>query len=226
VIDMGRTGLAHGIIDISLPISQAMPVWPGDPRPELTPLTTLAVEGLQSSRLVLGTHTGTHLDAPRHFIPGGRTVDQLDLGVLVGACRVIEVGGTEAHISRADLQRVEWPPEGRLLLKTRNSQRPVSPTFTRDFAALDPSGADYICEQGLRLVGIDGPSVDAWEAGDFPSHRRLLGADILIVENLVLRHVAPGTYGLIAAPLNLRGADGCPVRALLVPAHVSPLAPR
>jgi arylformamidase len=222
---MEQTGLAHGIIDISLPITPAMPVWPGDPRPELTPLSTLEVDGLQSSRLVLGTHTGTHLDAPRHFIPGGRTVDQLDLGVLVGACRVIEVSGTEAHLSRADLQHVAWPPEGRLLLKTRNSQRPVRPRFSRDFTALDPSAADYICERGLRLVGIDGPSVDAWKAGDFPSHRRLLGADILIVENLVLRHVAPGTYGLIAAPLNLSGADGCPVRALLLPTHGSQLSP-
>jgi arylformamidase len=217
---MERTSLAHGIIDISLPISHAMPVWPGDPRPELTPLTTLEVEGLQISRLVLGTHTGTHLDAPRHFIPGGHTIDQLDLGVLVGVCRVIEVCGTETHISRADLQRVEWPPEGRLLLKTRNSQQPVGPTFARDFVALDSSGADYICERGLRLVGIDGPSIDAWDAHDFPSHRRLLGADILIVENLVLRHVVPGTYSLIAAPLNLSGADGCPIRALLIPAQV------
>jgi arylformamidase len=216
---MDIAGLAREIIDISLPISHAMPTWPGDPCPELTPVSSLAVEGVQVSRLVLGTHTGTHLDAPRHFIPGGRTVDQLDLGALVGLCRVVEIMSVAGHISRVDLQRVELHPGDRLLLKTRNSQQPAKPTFSPDFVALDRSGADYVCEQGVRVVGIDGPSIDAWEASDFPSHKRLLGADILIVENLVLRHVVPGLYGLIAVPLNITGADGCPIRALLTPVH-------
>jgi arylformamidase len=177
----------------------------------------LEAEGVQVSQLVLGTHTGTHLDAPRHFIPGGRTIDQLDLGTMVGVCRVVEVINAAERISRADLQHVELHPGDRLLLKTRNSQRPVGRAFSRDFVALDPSGADYVCEGGVGLIGIDGPSIDAWDASDFPSHKRLLGADILIVENLVLRHIMPGLYGLIAVPLNLTGADGCPVRALLTP---------
>jgi arylformamidase len=217
MVDMEITGLARGIIDISLPISCVMPIWPGDPRPQLTPVTSLEAEGFQVSQLVLGTHTGTHLDAPRHFIPGGRTIDQVDLDALVGVCRVVEVINTEGPISRADLQRVELHPGERLLLKTRNSQQPAGPTFTPHFVALDPSAADYVCEQGVRLVGIDGPSIDAWDASDFPSHKRLLGADILILENLVLRHVVPELYGLIAVPLNLIGADGCPIRALLTP---------
>jgi arylformamidase len=217
MIDMETIGLAQGIIDISLPISPAMPIWPGDPRPELVPIASLEVEGVQVSRLVLGTHTGTHLDAPRHFIPGGLTIDQLDLGALVGLCRVIEVISASGHISRADLQDVKLYPGDRLLLKTRNSLQSAGPTLTPDFVALDPSGADYACEQGVRLVGIDAPSIDAWDAGDFPTHKRLLSADILIVENLVLRHVVPGIYGLIAVPLNLTGADGCPIRALLTP---------
>ncbi len=210
-------GLKHAIIDISLPISCTLPIWPGDPRPQLTPVTSLDVEGVQVSQLSLGTHTGTHLDAPRHFIPGGRTIDQLDLDVLVGVCRVVEVINTEGPLSRTDLEHVELHPGERLLLKTRNSQQPLAPTFTPDFVALDSSGADYICELGVRVVGIDGPSIDAWDAGDFPSHKRLLGADILILENLVLRHVVPASYGLIAVPLNLIGADGCPIRALLTP---------
>jgi arylformamidase len=214
---MEITGPAHGIIDISLPIHRAMPIWPGDPCPELTPVTSLEVHGVQVSRLVLGTHTGTHLDAPRHFIPDGRTIDQLDLGALVGLCRVVEVIGVDGHISRADLQRVEPHPGDRLLLKTRNSHQPARGTFARDFTALEPSAADYLCERKVCLVGIDGPSIDAADVSDFPSHKRLLGTDILIVENLVLRHVMPGPYGLIAAPLNLTGADGCPLRALLSP---------
>jgi arylformamidase len=221
MVEMEVTDLALGIIDISLPISPAMPIWPGDPRPQLTPVTSLEVDGIQVSRLVLGTHTGTHLDAPRHFIPGGRTIDQLDLDALVGVCRVVEVINAVGPLSRADLQRVELDPGERLLLKTRNSRQATSVPFTADFVALDPSGADYLCERGVRLVGIDGPSIDAWDAGDFPSHKRLLGADILILENLVLRHVVPAIYGLIAVPLNLLGADGCPIRALLTP---NPLA--
>jgi arylformamidase len=180
-------------------------------------VTSLEADGVQVSRLVLGTHTGTHLDAPRHFIPRGRTIDQLDLGILVGLCQVIEVVGAEKHIARADLQRIKLHPGDRLLLKTCNSRQPGGPSFSPDFVALAPSGADYVCEQGVRLVGIDGPSIDPWNASDFPSHKRLLGADILIVENLVLRHVVPGVYGLIAVPLNLTGADGCPIRALLTP---------
>jgi arylformamidase len=212
---MEANGLLHGIIDISLPITPDMPIWPGDPRPECTLVTTLEADGVQVSQLILSTHTGTHLDAPRHFIPGGRTIDLLDLGALVGLCRVIEVVSAADQISRADLQRFELHPGDRVLLKTRNSRQPSEQTFALDFVALEPSAADYLCERGVRLVGIDGPSVDAWSASDFPCHKRLLGADLLIVENLVLRHVVPGIYGLIAVPLNLTGADGCPIRALL-----------
>jgi arylformamidase len=212
---MNTTGLSHDIIDISLPITREMPVWPGDPRPELTPMAGLEVDGVQVSRLVLGTHTGTHLDAPRHFIPGGRTIDSLDLGALVGLCRVLEVAGAEGHIARADLRRFTLQRGDRVLFKTRNSHQPAGQPFTPDFVALAPSAADYLCDQGVQLVGIDGPSVDAWDARDFPCHKRLLGADILLVENLVLRSVMPGIYGLIAVPLKLTGADGCPVRALL-----------
>jgi arylformamidase len=216
---MATNNLMHRVIDISLPIGPDTPIWPGDPGPNLRPLTTLERDGVQVSELVLGTHTGTHLDAPRHFIPGGRTIDQLDLAALVGLCRVIEVASGEACLSRDDLRRFQLQPGDRVLLKTRNSCRPATHAFALDFAALAPSAADYLCEQGVRLVGIDGPSIDAWDASDFFCHKRLLGDDILIVENLVLRYVMPGLYGLIATPLNIIGADGCPVRALLTPAQ-------
>ena len=216
---MDTTGLLPDIIDISLPITAEMPIWPGDPRPELTPVSTLEVEGVQVSQLILGTHTGTHLDAPRHFIPGGRTIDLLDLGALVGLCRVIQVTRTSGHICRADLQRFALQRGERVLLKTQNSCHPVGQTVGPDVTALAPAAADYLCEQEVRLVGIDGPSIDAWNASAFPCHKRLLGADILVVENLVLRDVTPGIYGMIAVPLNLTGADGCPIRALLTRAQ-------
>jgi len=212
---METTSLVHDIIDISLPISSEMPIWPGDPHPEFKVVSTLEMAGIQVSQLTLGTHTGTHLDAPRHFIPGGRTVDQLDLRTLVGLCQVIEVRHAVGHITRADLQGFELYPGERVLLKTRNSQQPAGQIFSSDFAALEPTAADYLCEQGVALVGIDGPSIDAGNANDFPCHKRLLGADMLVMENLVLREAAPGIYGLIAVPLNLIGADGCPIRALL-----------
>jgi arylformamidase len=212
---MESTGLIPDIIDISLPITSEMPTWPGDPRPEFKAVSTLDMAGIQVSQLTLGTHTGTHLDAPRHFIPGGRTIDLLDLCSLVGLCRVIEVGRAEGHIARADLQGSAFHPGDRVLLKTRNSHQPARQSLTPDFAALQPAAADYLCEQGVALVGIDGPSIDVGSSRDFPCHKRLLGTDILVLENLVLRGVLPGIYGLIAVPLNVIGADGCPIRALL-----------
>lgn len=205
------------ILDISFPISPDMPVWPGDPRPELELVVSLPHHGVQVSRLILSTHTGTHLDAPRHFIEGGATVDQLDLAALIGPCRVIEIIMHGSHITPEVLRTFNLEPAARILLKTGNSHRPVPPAFTPDFIALDPAAADYLLEREVRLVGIDGPSVDAWTATDFPCHRRLLAAGTLILENLRLWHVKPGTYELIAIPLNLVGADGCPVRALLLP---------
>jgi arylformamidase len=226
MIDMETIDLLPNIIDISLPITAEMPIWPGDPRPALTRVSTLEVEGVQVSQLILGTHTGTHLDAPRHFIPGGRTIDLLDLGALVGLCRVIQVARTAGHISRVDLQRFELQRGERVLLKTQNSCQPIRQTVGPDFTALAPAAADYLCEQEVCLVGIDGPSIDTWNASAFPCHMRLLGADILVLENLVLRYVTPGIYGLIAVPLNLTGADGCPIRALLTRAqffHPSPM---
>jgi arylformamidase len=203
------------ILDISLPIFPGMPIWPGDPVPVLEPVTTLERDGVQTSRLILGTHTGTHLDAPRHFIPGGRTIDQLDLRALVGSCQVIEVINGGGRLSHADLRPFDLQSGARVILKTQRSQRPDGLAFAPDFIALDPSAADYLCERRVRLVGIDSPSIDAWGVDDFPCHKRLLGADILLLENLALQHVAPGVYGLVAVPLNLVAADGCPVRALL-----------
>ena len=222
---METAGCVPEILDISLPIMPGMPLWPGDPSPALEPVASLECHGVQVSRLVLGTHTGTHVDAPRHFVPGGRTVEQLDLAALVGPCHIIEVVNTVGQLARADLQRFDLQPGVRVLLKTQNSRRPAGVAFSPDLTALEPSAADYLCERQVRLVGIDGPSIDAWGRDDFPCHKRLLEADILILENLVLRHVTPGIYGLMAAPLKLVGADGCPVRALLSRAPVSRQAP-
>jgi arylformamidase len=206
---------AAGIVDISLRITPDMAIWPDDPRPALEPVATLERDGVQVSRLILSTHAGTHLDAPRHFLAAGRTVDQLDLSPLLGLCHVLDVTRPDRHISREDLQGFALQPNARVLLKTRHSHRPPAQRFTTDFPALALSAADHLCERGVQLVGIDGPSVDAWTATDFPCHKRLLAADILILENLVLWDVDPGIYGLIAVPLKLAGADGCPVRALL-----------
>ncbi len=222
---MGFKSEMPDILDISLPISPDMPVWPGDPCPALEPLTTLVHDGVQVSRVILGTHTGTHLDAPSHFLVGGRTVDQLDLATLLGPCRVIEITTDVPQVTAETLRPFDLEPETRVLLKTRNSRRPEARVFTLDFVALDRSAATYLCEIGVQLVGIDGPSVDASTAGDYPCHRSLLAAGILILENLVLRHVKPGSYELIALPLNLVGADGCPVRAALRPSASYPSFP-
>jgi arylformamidase len=138
---------------------------------------------------------------------------------------VIEVIGADRQVSREHLQGCELQPGERILLKTRNSRLPVARTFVSDFVALELSAAEHLAECQVRLVGVDGPSVDVWGASDFPCHKHLLGADIVILENLALCHVVPGIYGLIAMPLNLVGADGCPVRAVLTPLQGLPHLP-
>jgi arylformamidase len=213
------------IIDITRRIMADMPVWPGDTLPVLEVVATLERDGVQVSRLTLGTHTGTHLDAPRHFIAGGRTVDQLDLEALLGPCHVLEVRSSDVHITRQDLEHFDLPAGARVLLKTRNSRQSPTQAFSPDFCALEASAAEYLRERRVRLVGIDGPSVDAWSASAFPCHRCLLMADILILENLDLRHVVPGTYTLIALPLHLADADGSPIRALLASMSLPPMEP-
>ena len=207
------------IIDISLTINNQLAVWPGDPSIKLEQVGSIeAGAPANVSRLTAGVHTGTHVDAPLHFIPNDLAVEHLELERFVGPCYVAELSGT-GRISAAELEAADIPPATeRLLLKTSNSQAlATDPTsFIKDFRALDSSAARWVVEQGLKLVGIDYFSIESFEAEEHnPTHHILLGARVGIIEGLYLQHVAPGAYYLTCLPLKLQGSDGAPARAIL-----------
>ena len=204
------------IYDISIPIREGMVVWPGDTPVEITPTSRIS-EGAGSnvSVLRLSTHAGTHVDPPRHFIEGGGTVDRLPLDALIGECFVCEVMDTPAI--RVEHLEAAGVPDGteRILFKTRNSQLLREPEFRTDFTYLEPEAADWLVRRGMRLVGIDYLSVGQFKRGH-PTHLRLLGAGVVVLETLDLSEVAGGTYTLICLPLRILDGDGSPARAVLI----------
>lgn len=210
-----------GFIDISRSLTPQMPVWPGDPVVRITPALQLASgDGVNVSRLELGSHTGTHVDAPFHFIESGQRVDQLALEQLIGPCWVADLTHAPDHIDAAQLATAGIPQgTRRLLLKTRNSERwhHDSGDFTEDFIGITPSGAEWLVAAGVRLVGIDYLSVEPFQGTDGRTHLTLLGAGIIAVEGLDLHAVQPGGYTLICLPLKIAGGDGAPCRAVLAP---------
>lgn len=186
------------LIDISLELGPTTPVFPGDPPVEVE---TICETPYQLSRLVMTTHSGTHLDAPAHFIPGGATASELSLDALCGPCWVLAVA--EPDIAPAHLAaHCPARPVSRLLLKTPEA------------AGLTEAAARWLVEQGVTLVGIDALSIET-DGETYPVHRALLGAGVLILEGLELSQVMPGPYELLCLPLKLSAPDGAPVRAAL-----------
>jgi arylformamidase len=199
------------IIDVSVPVGPGMVTYPGDPPVVLERVSSIADgAGYNLSRLDFGVHSGTHVDAPLHFVDGAASAGMLPLDVLIGPALVVDVTAAEGSLGGADLGSV---PDGveRVLLKTRNSELWARESFSADFVSLNAEGARVLVEHGVRLVGIDYLSI-----GDADAHRVLLEAGVIAVEGLDLRGVDPGEYQLICAPLKLVGAEGAPARALLI----------
>ena len=207
------------IHDISIPLHERTVVWPGDPAVELAPLTSLeAGDGAAVSRLGLGTHTGTHVDAPAHVLLGATAVDDIPLRAIVGPAHVIYLPHP-THIGAEDLAALELPhPCRRVLLRTANSDQGLCGrgAFRSDFCALLPSAARWLVARNLCCVGIDAPSVDPFEAKAGPVHRLLLAKGIAVIEGLDLSRITPGCYQLVCLPLKVVGADGAPARAILI----------
>ncbi len=199
------------IIDVTRPIHGGMPVWPGDP-----PVIVRPGGGLPSvSQLSLSSHAGTHVDPPAHFVPGGRTVDALPLEMLLGPAWVAHLPG-DATLTASVLEAAAIPTGvTRLLLRTANSDRP-SESFDPAFVGLAPDAAAWLIGRNVRLVGIDGPSIEPFDAAGEPVHHALLAAGIAVVEGLLLAGVAPGAYELCCLPLRIAAGDGAPVRAILM----------
>ena len=200
--------------DITQTISGELPVWPGDP-PVVIETTRGTIPSV--SRISLGSHTGTHVDPPAHFIPGGATVDQLPLEILLGPVWVAHLSGP-GPLTAAMLEAAAIPLGPiRLIIRTDNSADAAAhPVFDPDFVALAPDAAAWVLARGIRLVGIDGPSIEPYASPGEPVHHALLGAGAIIVENLALAGVAPGAYQLACLPLRIAGGDGAPVRAVLI----------
>jgi arylformamidase len=207
------------IFDISVAIHPKFPVWPGDPQVVLERYRKLSNgDASNDSRLACSVHSGTHLDAPAHFIENGATVEQLPLGMLVGTATVVEF--PEIDMITPDLletQKLDSQTE-RLLLKTKNSNLWTDPDheFNPDFVALSAESARWIVNSGIKLVGIDYLSIQMFKDVEPLTHRILLEADIIILEGLNLREVEPGEYQLICLPLKLAGSDGAPARTILI----------
>jgi arylformamidase len=199
------------IFDISVPVGPGTVTYPGDPTVHLSLVQSLAAGAVANvSKLELSVHTGTHVDAPAHFIDGAPGIDALPLDVLVGPARVIDATAVRGRIDADTLANMELAE--RIVFKTTNSQLWERETFVDEFVALTEDAALLLIEAGARLVGIDYLSI-----GDEDVHRALLGAGVVIVEGLDLRGVAAGRYELICAPLKLVSADGAPARVLLWP---------
>lgn len=206
------------IHDITLPVSEAMVVWPGDPPVLITqPAHLDRGDPYTVSRLELGAHTGTHVDAPAHFIRGGEGVDRLPLELLVGPARVVHVPEARA-LTPEVLESLSIPPgTERLLFRTRNSERWGSAErgFWEEYVGVPAAGARWLVARGVRLVGIDYLSISPYD-DLLPPHHTLLGAGVIVVEGLDLRGIAPGAYQLVCLPLKLVGGDGAPARAILI----------
>ena len=206
------------IYDISLPINADLPVWPGDPRVEISPVSKIE-EGASAnvSHLSTGVHVGTHVDAPHHFIDGGATLDKVSLEKFVGPAYVVELPNRE--LITAENITAAGIPSGatRILFKTHNSEfwTRGETEFQEDFVALSPDAAQLLVDQGIQLVGIDYLSIAPFK-NSTPTHKILLGADVVIVEGLDLSAVSPGRYTLYCLPLKLDRVDGAPARAILV----------
>ncbi|MHB1293482.1 MAG: cyclase family protein [Anaerolineae bacterium] len=207
------------VYDVSLPIQPGMAVWPGDPEVALAKTSDLeAGDGSTISRLVLGTHTGTHVDAPAHLLQGGAGVEALPLPALIGPA-IVAACSARTAVTVADLEALHLPPTcARLLLKTRNSVEGLlhGTAIPTDYCALAPEAGAWLAARDLALVGVDAPSVDAADLGAGPVHAALLRAGIVVVEGLDLQAVPPGRYTLCCLPLRLVGADGAPARAILL----------
>jgi arylformamidase len=206
------------IYDISLGIAPDLPVWPGDPQIVLERVQTLE-SGAESnvSHLSCSVHVGTHIDAPLHFLAHGSSTDQIALKLLTGRAYVVDLRKAR-KLDAATLAAAGIPPRTRrLLFRTRNSELWAKgmKEFQRDYVAVDASGAQWLVQRGVQLVGVDYLSVAPFNEIVNP-HRILLGAGVIVVEGLNLSGIRQGRYALYCLPLKLIGAEGAPARAILV----------
>jgi arylformamidase len=207
------------IFDISVSINTSMPVWPGDPAVEISLASSMdRGDDVNVTRLGMSAHTGTHVDAPHHFLNNRQSVEELALDVLTGPCYVMQLPDDVDEISAEVLERMPMDANTtRLLFGTSNSHLWAQgrTDFFKNFVAVSPDGADWLVAHGIRLVGVDYLSVATYD-DPHPTHLSLLKAGVIIVEGLDLSQVPRGFYELYCLPLKITSADGAPARAILI----------
>jgi arylformamidase len=202
------------IYDVSVAINPSMPVYPGDPAVDIEQTQQIERGDVANvTRLSLGAHTGTHVDAPSHFIDGAMTVDQIPLNLLIGRVKVIEI--PSAVITREVLEEFDFTEDARVLFKTRNSYLWNDKSFNAEFVYLTKDAAELLVENGIKVVGIDYLSVEKYNFSSPDVHRTLLGNGTIIIEGLNLSEVDAGDYEMICLPMKIEGGDGAPARVVL-----------
>lgn len=204
------------VIDISIPNGVEQHVYPGDPVPRIESVRRIAAgDPCNLSLLHLGSHTGTHVDAPYHFLADGPCLGEVPLDRMVGECLVADLRGRRA-VDAASLAGVPVRRGDILLCLTDNSAKWEAAAFQRDFTYVTRDAADVLVDRGVRALGMDYLSIEEFGSPDFPVHHRLLGAGVFVIEGLDLRGVAPGRYYLVCLPLKFAALDGAPARAVLL----------
>lgn len=209
------------IYDVTVPITETMPVWPGQPRVQIEQLARIdRGDPANVSQLKLSSHTGTHVDAPLHFVKRGMPVDKIPLDLLMGSAFIVEADKLEGNsIDVYDLASIHFPRNTkRLLIKTSNSNfwEDRLTEFERDFVHLTPKTAEWLVKRGIQLLGVDYMSVEAYSDRGFRVHHTLLEAGVVIIEGLNLSRVPPGACQLVCLPLKVSGSDAAPARVLVI----------
>jgi arylformamidase len=203
------------LIDVSVPLDAELPTYPHNTPFSLEPIKRIARgDSSNVSTLHMSAHTGTHVDAPRHFFDAGAGTESLALELLIGRARVIEID-SRAGIAAEDLAPIDLSDDIRVLIKTHNSRLWGSPEFHRDYVGVTDSGARHLVEHGIKVVGVDYLSVEKFHTPGAPAHHVLLSAGTIVIEGLNLRDVDPGVYEMFCLPLRIVGSDGAPARVVL-----------
>ena len=204
------------LVDVSVLLAPGLATYPGNPEFQISAVNRIADGDIaNNSKLVMGTHTGTHVDAPLHFFDGRPGVDAMPLELLIGRARVIDLphrgGITEQHLAAAGLRE-----DLRVLLRTPNSALwNTSDGFHTDYTYLTEGGAKFLVSQGVKVVGVDYLSVEQFQKPGAPAHKALLGNDVIIIEGLNLTDAEAGQYDMYCLPLRLANGDGAPARVVL-----------
>ena len=218
VIQSGVVSAAEWL-DVTAPIDpKTTPVYPGNAPVKLEFQQHLEHgDRVTLSAFSMGAHTGTHVDAPMHFIKGGASLDQIPLDRFIGPVRIVDCSPDALVIDAAELNKHKWQGAQRIFFRTRNSRSGwmTDPTFHKDFTYLAPDAAQLLADAGVQLVGIDYNSAEQFGAPEPKTHRILLGKNIPIVEGLQLRDVPPGDYELMLLPMRVIGHEAAPARALI-----------